>query len=377
LVLNWSSLPPALAARLPLQVVRSSGRIPKEIPILLIGSDLDGKVFTENTKTVLLSLHGAGILSRHKLCPEQELVLRCPARNKEAEIRIVGQLGVQKGMHTYGVAFVDANLKFWDTDFPSLSPSEMELGLLSLACSSCGTLEKVDDASIEADLCATGEGVLRFCKCCGSSTLWKPAEPQTLSVTGQKSLSPSGGAQMPLFPGSASPAPSAAPAQNSAEPSSPASAPPLPPAPAAPRTAFYASIPSLPQTAPPSLSSVYSERPGAVLTIAPPHEPEAPRINRRKHARIKVSYSACVRHPERGEDIVTCEDMSKGGLRFKSRKHYYERSLIEIAAPYAPGQPAIFVPAQIVFVQELPEQQLYRYGVAYLQPAKPKPGTHF
>jgi len=56
------------------QVVRSSARIPKEIPILLIGSDLDGRMFSERAATVLLSLHGAGVLSRHKLSPEQDSV---------------------------------------------------------------------------------------------------------------------------------------------------------------------------------------------------------------------------------------------------------------------------------------------------------------
>ena len=98
--------------------------------------------------------------------------------------------------------------------------------------------------------------------------------------------------------------------------------------------------------------------------------PAAARVNRRKHPRVKVSYAACIRHPERGDDVVVCEDMSKGGLRFKSHKSYYSQSLIEVAVPYAQGQPAIFVPAQIVFVEELPEQQLYRYGVQYLKPAK-------
>jgi hypothetical protein len=62
--------------------------------------------------------------------------------------------------------------------------------------------------------------------------------------------------------------------------------------------------------------------------------------------------------------------MSKGGLRFKSPKHYYAQSLIEVAVPYQPGQPAIFVTAQIVFVEELPEQRLFRYGVQYLKPTK-------
>jgi len=105
--------------------------------------------------------------------------------------------------------------------------------------------------------------------------------------------------------------------------------------------------------------------------MAPPaKQPRPSGVERRKYPRVKVTYSACVRHPQRGDDVVLCEDMSKGGLRFKSRKQYYAQSLIEIAAPYQPGQPAIFVPAQIVYVEALPEQQLYRYGVQYLKPTK-------
>jgi hypothetical protein len=98
-----------------------------------------------------------------------------------------------------------------------------------------------------------------------------------------------------------------------------------------------------------------------------PEIPAFPRANRRKHPRVKVSYSACIRYSGRGEDIVACEDMSKGGLRFKSPKEYYPQSLIEVAVPYQKGQPAIFVSGQIVFVEELREQGLYRYGVQYLK----------
>ncbi len=94
--------------------MRSSARVPKEIPILLIGSDLDGRMFSERATTVLLSLHGAGVLSRDKLSPEQELILRWPDKNKETDIRIVGQIGEQSGRHTCGVAFFDFNLNFWE-----------------------------------------------------------------------------------------------------------------------------------------------------------------------------------------------------------------------------------------------------------------------
>jgi hypothetical protein len=102
--------------------------------------------------------------------------------------------------------------------------------------------------------------------------------------------------------------------------------------------------------------------------------PAAARVNRRKHPRVQVHYSACIRNPQRADDIVTCEDMSKGGLRFTSRKQYYVHSFIEVAVPYQPGQPAIFVPAQIVFVEELPEQNLFRCGVQYLKSTKPRDG---
>jgi hypothetical protein len=327
--------------------VRSSGRIPKEIPILLIGSDLNGKVFSEPTTTVLLSLHGAGILSRHKLSPEQELILRWPERNKEAEIRVVGHLGTQSGNHTYGVAFFDPALNFWETDFPPVTALEAELGLVSLVCTSCKTLEKIDDTSVEADVCATNDGVIRPCKRCATSTLWKPAQ----SVANQE-FGPANTSQLPSFASSPAPSPRSI--------SSPTQSPPAPPAaPPVSPPSFYSSARDLPQSSAPPEAT-------AVLTLPAPDQPASPPVNRRKHPRVKVSYSACVRHPERGDDIVQCEDMSKGGLRFKSRKQYFIQSLIEVAVPYSPGQQAIFVPAKIVFVEELPEQSLYRCGVQYL-----------
>jgi hypothetical protein len=388
--------------------VRRSGRIPKEIPILLIGSDLNGKVFSESTTTVLLSLHGAGILSRHKLSPEQELVLRWPERNKEAEIRVVGQVGEQSGRHTYGVAFFDPHLNFWEIDFPSISEVERQLGLLSLFCSSCNALEKVDDSSFEADICATNEGVLRYCKRCGAATLWKPASgaPTRRPVAGAAPQQPAPAvipqsptsAQLPLLSVAAPPPP---------PPSAPAShydpAPPsstiASPAPSTPQPSFYSQSRGVSPNSSSSSSNFLASRPesgadavaasadvvvtrsdpvgepqAAVLTLSSPAAEKlaAPRVNRRKHPRIKVSYSACVRLPGRPDDVVQCEDMSKGGLRFKSRERYYAQTLIEVAVPYQPGQPAIFVPAQIVFTEELPEQRLFRCGVQYVTPTKPR-----
>src|SRR5215467_9167681 len=107
--------------------VRRSSRIPKEITILLVGSDMEGKVFSENTKTVLLSRHGAGIVSQYKLSAEQELILRRLDTNKETEVRLVGQIGVEDEVYTYGVAFLNSTNHFWGLQFPAPSQAEREM----------------------------------------------------------------------------------------------------------------------------------------------------------------------------------------------------------------------------------------------------------
>jgi len=94
---------------MPPEYVRRSSRIVREIAILLVGSDMEGKVFSEQTKTVLLSRHGAGIVSQYVLSAEQELILRRLDTDKEVEVRVVGQLGQHGESHTYGVAFLDAD----------------------------------------------------------------------------------------------------------------------------------------------------------------------------------------------------------------------------------------------------------------------------
>src|SRR5215470_16721107 len=113
------------------QGVRRSSRIPKEIPILLVGSDIEGKVFSENTKTVLLSRHGAGIVSQYKLSAEQELILRRLDTNKETEVRVVGQIGVEGEVYTYGVAFLDPTNNFWGIRFPAPSEEERQTQVVS------------------------------------------------------------------------------------------------------------------------------------------------------------------------------------------------------------------------------------------------------
>jgi len=266
-------------------------------------------MFSEETKTVLLSRHGAGIVSQYALYAEQELILRRLDTNKEAEIRVVGQLGADGGMYTYGVAFLNPEMDLWGIKFPGMSDSEKVASRVLLQCSSCKTHEMVEQSDLESDVYLVNEGIVRSCKKCGSSTFWKRA---TEDVDGE--LVPVGTISTLEFEEKAEPA--------------------------------------------------------ATLPVAAPEPPPAAKSpgrteNRRKHVRTKVSFKACIRSYMFGDDIVTCEDISRGGLRFKSRKAYVPRTDIEVAVPYSPGSQSIFVRAQIVYVAELKEERRYRCGVCY------------
>ena len=285
------------------QKLRRSSRIPKEIPILLVGSDMEGKVFSERAKTVLLSRHGAGIVSEYKLSAEQELILRSLETNSEAEVRVVGQLGAVGNSFTYGVAFLNQNIDFWGIKFPPVSQSEKDANRVVLQCASCKARETVEQSDLESDVYLVNEGIVRFCKSCGSSTFWKRADE-----TGEGEAAPQQFDEAQDFPES--------PPEESID--SPADLKP----------------------------TLVSE-------------------NRRKHVRTKVNFKGCIRSFAHGDDIVACEDISRAGLRFRTRKHYSVKSDIEVAAPYSPGSLNIFVRGQIVHVEQVPGEKYFRCGVAY------------
>lgn len=293
---------------MPPEGMRRSSRIPREIAILLVGSDLEGKVFSEQTNTVLLSRHGAGIVSKYVLSSEQELILRRLDTNKEAEVRVVGQLGAHDESYTYGVAFLNPELDLWGIKFPSMTESEKRASFVQLQCSSCKARETVEQSDLETDVYIVNEGIMRFCKSCGSSTFWKRATEED----GSEFVPP----ETPVLV-----------AEQPSE-----SAETVAPAAAEPTTSAKA---------------------------------EVKIENKRRHMRTKVNFKGCVKSFKFGEDVVTCEDMSRGGLRFKSRKQYVEKMEIEVAAPYSPGSQAIFVRAQVVHVTELIQERRFRCGACY------------
>jgi hypothetical protein len=333
--------------------VRRSGRISKQVPVLLLGTDELGRVFSEETTTLVLSQHGAGVLSRCKLVPDEILTMRLVGSSRETEVRLVGQMGQQGGACVYGIAFTDPALDFWQMEFPPPTNPLDTPGAFNLECSICGNCESVLQSDIEADVYAVNNSILRYCDQCSMSTHWRSARP-------------------------------------GAVPAAPVAPPPAEPAPAphshyAPEPILAASDWTPPDAAVPQGEAAlhaHSQTSTAVLDH-PAHQalptpvevrPALGGINRRKDVRARVTFTACVRSASHGDELVECDNVSRGGLCFRSRKQYEKESLIEIAAPYSPGESAIFASASIKRVEDLPAARLFRYGVAYvksLKPAKP------
>jgi hypothetical protein len=386
---------------------RRSGRVAKELEIVLLGTDTTGKVFAEQTKTVVLSRHGAGIISYYRFTPDEVLTLRLPDSNKEAEVRLVGQIGGEPGRYVYGVAFVDPDPHFWAMDFPP--PEEFERARsIALECSRCQVRQTVEHLEIEEDVYSVNGYVLRFCAECGTSTEWKKAE-------GDAAPTPATGLQNPtlVFPESR---PTAVPSSNAAVAKTSLTAPPpgasrldpdlfapslaapLRPTLAKPRgvapaeftssysgasaTSEFASLAEVQVS--PSVASATAVLPSpefaqasrsstAARSAAKPLSPSVReldangrRINKRRHVRISVSFGACVRQSGHADEVVECENVSKGGVCFHSVQQYELGTTIEVAAPYSPGETALFVPAQIKRIEPLSGGQVFRYGVEYL-----------
>lgn len=356
---------------MPQDGTRRSGRIPKQITITLVGSDIEGRVFSERTKTVVLSRHGAGIISEYKLSAEQELVIRSEESHKEIDARVVGQIGSDAESYIYGIAFLDREINFWGVDFPDLSDTEKEATRTLLECARCHSREMADHSDLASDVMAVNHSIVRYCRKCGSSTVWKNAAADNPPARDER--------QRPATPSLS---------RKSSSPIAPTTAWRPPDLSGWPERSTSSRQPSAtrdtawtrPDTAPlaplepANLEELRQARSGeAAQAPAPANAGRVAakeRENRRKHARTRVTFKACVRRPGLPDDVVVCDDMSRGGFRFKSSRQYFENTMIEVAVPYSPGGQAIFVPAQIAYVQELPEQKMFRCGAMYLRGRK-------
>jgi hypothetical protein len=374
---------------------RRSGRIAKELAIVLLGTDATGKVFSEETNTVVLSRHGAGVVTRYRFSPDELLTLRLPGTAKEAAIRLVGQIGGEPGRYVYGVTFVDPDPDFWPMEFPPPDPFEPASQQIALECSLCQARMEIEQGDIEEDVYSVNGNILRYCDECGTSTPWKKVEGKILpgplarpaksnfitsSLTPASQTSkPASSAPAPSFVESFEPLLGESRTHGSIGPSSYS---------ASSATSEFAALSDVhtspavasatavlhpePVTVPPATKVAHSS---AKLQDVPARQLDnnGRPLNKRRNVRIRVSFSACVRHPAHADQVVECENVSKGGVCFHSLQQYPLDSFIEVAAPFSPGEAALFVPGQIKRVEPLSGGLVFRYGVEYTKFSSTQP----
>ena len=95
--------------------------------------------------------------------------------------------------------------------------------------------------------------------------------------------------------------------------------------------------------------------------------PQPSTMGKRRNTRVNARLLACIRQSGFSDEVVMTENMSRGGLCFRSNKAYVSGSPIEVAVPFAAGGANIFVQARVAHVMQKASDQIFHIGVAYAQ----------
>lgn len=85
----------------------------------------------------------------------------------------------------------------------------------------------------------------------------------------------------------------------------------------------------------------------------------------RQRLRVKTRLTACIRQTDADDELAVCEDISPIGMCFRSKRRYDTNAIIQVAVPYSPDAANIFLPAHVVYSEEMPRAGLFRHGVEY------------
>jgi len=85
----------------------------------------------------------------------------------------------------------------------------------------------------------------------------------------------------------------------------------------------------------------------------------------RQRMRLKTRLTACVRQTGVDDELAVCEDISPVGMCFRSKRRYDSNSAIQVAVPYSPDSANIFLPARVIYSEEMPKAGLFRHGTEY------------
>ena len=154
---------------------RRTDRILAPIRIRVIGNDMSGVSFVEETITVSFNQQGARISLNHSLLLDDLVLMKNLENNIEEEFRVVGAFQQVFGdRREWGVEALNLESGIWGVEF-SL-PAEGLRSKVLIECAACKKAAQSELSSIEYDvLLATGL-ISRHCDRCGETTRWRPSE---------------------------------------------------------------------------------------------------------------------------------------------------------------------------------------------------------
>jgi len=94
----------------------------------------------------------------------------------------------------------------------------------------------------------------------------------------------------------------------------------------------------------------------------------APPENEQRHRqrlRLQTRLTACVREAGADDELAVCEDISPSGVCFRAKRRYDAGTIVEVAVPYSPDAANIFLPALVIYSEQMPKAGLFRHGAEY------------
>ena len=170
---------------------RRTERILAPIRIRVIGNDMSGVSFAEETVTVSFNQQGARISLIHSLLHDDVVLVKNLENGVEEEFRVVGAFQEVFGnRREWGVEALNPENGIWGVEFDRHNDSAQPKVLVE--CAACHTAAQSTLSSIEYEvLLATGL-ISRHCDRCNETTRWKPsaqAITEEILVRSQKAAS--------------------------------------------------------------------------------------------------------------------------------------------------------------------------------------------
>jgi hypothetical protein len=169
---------------------RRTDRILAPVRIRVIGNDVSGVSFAEETVTVSFNQQGARISLTHSLLPDDIVLMMNLENGIEEEFRVVG--GFQQvfgSRREWGVEAVNPSSAIWGVTFSQ--PAEGLQPKVLIECAACKKAAQSALSSIEYDVLLSTGLISRHCDRCGETTRWKPSEqPITAEIIASSAQGP-------------------------------------------------------------------------------------------------------------------------------------------------------------------------------------------